>query len=670
MKNKKNLKISKGELSTTESIQPVEDFSSSKTYWNANDTKSSQPRPKGGRPSQSKVKTPWIETRLSKLKEVRALTWALEPNKLATQAATYYLLTNDSNPVRTAQFSGNDNLSGNTISRLLTLNNSSINYNFDSLNFELAMNYMFLNYSATDGQTAGNTIYSQAVVEALAETHSNILTDLLFSKSTGVTNMRGLSDNRVASLVHYQTFCQNLALINTKYNQLMLLTNELTNMGYNAESANTEELFALFKRSTFVARLKAMSKYLMSKYFDFSWQRKFSNITDVPSRKSSSIREPLLTASCFYVMPEAKLTSDGTSYWYDSTTMITQSEMLDVVSGVVTPVPSADIGTLTRMFCHLMDQSTILKWSRAKFYGNSTVSALQYYNAVVTILNAVTAVSDKFVAQATDIEVYLDRAKYANLTQWEKGATFEPIMTSGSVSYNVIIHSILKNSRATPSTATWSPHIQAWVFSTFWDEFSGVPEYDMNTGGSYLTFSVRNVQLGTHGTLGVLSEDDPAAILPKLFSLNGNPVMINRLGEKYEIASATLTPSQVLADPNIARIIPYQDMVTDNYAITLPSVTFTASSDQIATTDSWRFSAAHYILSNLFGIGQIRFPQSSGSGDPVQVTSNFVNPTIISVLDVVMDNNSSEMINFLRANSPLRVYVDRGNSKIGMAGLE
>lgn len=267
---KRNKTISKDELSTTEAIQPVEDFSSKRTYWNANDTKSSSPRPRGSKPVQSRIKTPWIETRLSKLKEVRALTWALEPNKLATQAATYYLITNDSNPVRTAQFSGNDNLSGNTISRLLTLNNSAINYNFDSLNFELAMNYMFLNYSADSGQTAGNTIYSQAVVEALADTHSNILTELLFSKSKGYTNLQGLSDNRVAALVHYQTFCQNLALINTKYNQLMLLTNELTNMGYNAESANTEELYALFKRSTFVARLKAMSKYLMSKYFDFS----------------------------------------------------------------------------------------------------------------------------------------------------------------------------------------------------------------------------------------------------------------------------------------------------------------------------------------------------------------------------------------------------------------
>lgn len=603
--------------------------------------------------------SPWIATRIGDIKYVSSLIYKLTPTQNAIAAPTFYNILSKANSMVTAKFFGEANETGNILGRLLTLNRSTFNDYYDSLSFPLEMRYSFLAYSNTDVGIAINEHYNQAVVEALANTHSTILTELLFSKSTGTSSMPNMSDSRVGALVHYQTMLQNLALIMIKYNQLMSLTDEMIKMGINAESPNTTELIALLKKSSMVAKLKAISKGLISKFFDLEWYNNFSRLTDVPTRKADSIREPLMTTKPYYVIPDATLSDNGVA-WYDSSQFRANATTRELFNGGDNyTYVGQDLAFYTQQLVELFDQQTVLKFCRRlykdtlqtadqkKSFGLVTVTT--YFNNVVAYLSAVQEIFNKFTAAATDIEVFLDRAAQANLMQWQKGTVFTPESIASPVKYNTIVNDVLSAYLTTPNKIVWNSVTQQWTYSVLWDEHTDVPKYDMYQGGAYLTFSVRDVDIAS------MDVNDPAIMIPKLFNVNKNPVCVNRSGNQIELNGVVISPAQLKNDPVLSRIIPFQDLTNrDIFSMRIATVVGDVSSAQ-------DYSTVVHLLTNQFMVGQMTWQSGKKS-----LNSRFIKTSAMSLIDAQMESLGTDMLIYVRTNAPLRVWTEKTRPIFGV----
>lgn len=643
-RNKSNSPVSQ----ESTSLQ-TEEIKSNKTSWKGNKggwngrnngTRGHQPRQFKG--------SPWGEEKFSNLNKITSLNWQLNPDEYAIKAPSYYKIVNGTNKITTANFQGDVNEAGNVLSRLLTLNKSSFNSYFDSVAVPMALNYMFLNYESS-GLTAANITFKQAVEEALANTHSTILTELLFSRSEGTSSILGITDSRVGALIHYQTTLQNIALVLTKYNQTMGLTDEMIKMGFNAESTITSELLSLFKKSAFVARLKSISKYILSKYFDHDWYSQFVPLTDTPSRKCDSVREPVITAMAYYTMPSAKLTASGVS-WYDSSTQVATVKTTDPFTQSSITYTNYSVSDFSKLLVGVLDQNTMLKWARRKFNNSTSVGSPQsYFNYVNDLLSGLAAAVDKFVAQATDIEVFLDRAASAGLTNWKKGSVFNPDLNSKDLYFNTIIHDMLSAYLTSPDKISWNPATQKWSFSVLWNEFFGVPKYDQYTGGSYITFSVRNAILPNG-----FDPADPALLTPKLFNINNSPVACNRSGSEISVRYDIMNANEIINDNQLSRIIPYDDMTDPIFAIRIANLTVTR------VVSARPISTAQYLMQTLAGFGKVTWTE----GKTVKTIAS-LSGSILSVLDGQVDCLGSDMINYLRSNSPLRVWIGK-DKNIGM----
>lgn len=611
-----------------------------------------QSKPQGGTFELS----PWVKTKFSAMREVSALNWPLEPTKKAIEAPTYYPIINGTNKLVSANFVGAPNEAGNTLSRLLTINRSTFNDYYDSISIPLEMKYLFLAYSSADIGKSINQHFSEAVNESLANTHSTILTELLFSRSTGETSMPELIDNRIASLVHYQCMLQNLALILTKYNQLMLLTDELVKMGFKAEAAITTELLALLKKSSMIAQFKSLAKTMLGKYFDYEWYKNFTKLTEVPTRKSNSIREPLITTTPYYALPNAKLISEGVA-WYDSSSFTTGCTITSLFTGGdnYSYLENTDMATYTQALVQLLDQEHVLKFTRQLFNGTlptksnyQTPTVTTYFNNIVKLVRAVQTILNKFTAAATDIEVFLDRAQTAGIMNWKKGIGFALQMESGEVNYNAIINDVLTAYLTSPSKVKWNPTIQKWSYSVLWDEFTGIPKYDQFTGGAYLLFSVRSADIGTTDPL------DPAIMIPKLFSITSNPEIVNRSGKPISLGFVVKTPAQLMIDPVLSRILPYSDMTSDEYSLRIASANGDAS-------NPGRISTLIYLLTSQFQIGQVQWTSGKKS-----LSQTFCKESTLSILDAQIESLGVDLINYVRSNAPLAVWTTKDGPAFGM----
>lgn len=604
--------------------------------------------------------SPWGEEKFSNLNKVSSLNWQLNPDEYAIKAPSYYKVVNGTSKITTAKFLGKTNEAGNVLSRLLTLNRSSFNHYFDSVCIPIALNYMFLNYES-NGLEAANITFEQAVKEALANTQSSVFTELVFFRSEATSSILGMARSHVGALVHYQTTLQNLALILTKYNQTMGLTDEMIKMGFNAESTITSELMSLLKKASFVSRLKSISTYILSKYFDKDWYDQYVPITDTPSRKCDSIREPLITAKAYYTMPSATLTSPAGIKWYDSETHVStittkdpfQPYVFDSKGKDITPTVTYSnfkVSDYAKKIIEVLDQNSILKWARRKFKDSNSVQSPQtYFNYINDLVGGLRAAMNKFVAQANDIETMLDRAASTNLTQWKKGNVFNPDLNSKDVYFNTIIHDLLSAYLTSPDNIKWNPTTQKWSFSVLWNEYFGIPKYDQFTGGSYLTFSVRNALFPAGYDV-----TDPSLLIPKLFKVEGTPVACNRASAELEVSYEVSQSSEIISDKQLSRIIPYDDMTDEIYSMRLAVLTVTRD------TSARPLSAAQYLLQTLAGIGKVKWTEGRNTK-----TSSTIAGSILSILDGQVDCMGTAMNNYLRSNSPLRVWIDKDDS-LGM----
>lgn len=578
----------------------------------------------------------------------KSITIKANPTAEASKSAVPYAVLNSTNPVWEAEYPGADNLAGNTIP-LLTNNGKSALLNlFDCGKVDIVLKYLYAAIDETDQNQALNVQLGKSMSEALSKAYSETYIQLPLFQDTITSSMKNCDpQNRTQAFIWYQTMLQNIASIPAKYNMCVSLEQHLKDSCYNRDESPLEDLYGLLRKNSFRAKINAFSNIIKGEYFDLSWFKQMNTLTMVPSRKTNSMRDPLLVIDACHDIPDIKITTGSSS------TVVLNSDdyEISIPANAGTPWDGQTLAFQDAILglVKLLSPYNILVWARQLTNGIVTTTPTAYFNSIVTMVELLRQALAKFPADVADIRTVLDVANRAGLNRWKPGIYFDVTreMFYQPV-FNKLCNDVFVNYLATPNYIYYDEITLRWKFYTIWDEFLGIPKYDRVNGGSFLTFSTRQFEST------VTPSTDTKYLIPKLFDIpqtGYNKVQfVNRLGVTADVGYTIYTAAQIKASPIYSRL---NALGFSDFAQRVPDVNISTGYSAIPETGS----ALYYLLTRLFSLGNIKVSSTK--------TNETMNGDVVSVVDIELDDVSNSMIAFAQAYAPFKVYTPVTERTIG-----
>jgi len=603
-----------------------------------------------------------------------------DPNSIAERSGVPYNVLARTNKVTDANYAGYDNINGNILTRLQNSNDSQLVNNFDTVSMNIRMNYLYLCYK-TDGNTNHNNLavnkeMLKAFNEALSKGYSTMLTQLPFYVNkieSSLPALTGLSAaeksiyGKFGGIIHYQTVLQNLVAPLAKYIQTMSLEDELQMMSYRREAPLITALYGLLRKKAFVAVMNSIGTNIIGEYFDLNWYKQNNTLINVPSRKSKSMFDPLITATSTTYIPDCKMSiisGETETVYYDSTGNTEGIGGLKAKGIVLNPDTWTFTGTklnpatftleeLVYRLNRLLDQQTILTWARKLNVDSSSVGDITtpsaYYQQIVRIIEMINVIATSFVTAMADIRTFIDKLSESHMVYWQKGVKLSvDRVAPAEVTYNVLLHNMVSAYIGGSANMIYDINTQRWQCYTLWNKYEGIAEFDRRSGGSFLTFGLRNLNLGD------LSGEDiamclPIFLAPELTVGSTKCLATTRKGYLKQITS-TIT-NTIVSNPTLARL----DPMNVGFSIKLPTMDVTDVSDPGARA---RISSTSLmLLQTLAGYGTVKRTATQ--------FETVCDPDNMCFLDVQIEDVSNEMITYCRNYSPFRVQTPDGKRTIG-----
>lgn len=577
----------------------------------------------------------------------KPITVSANPTAEATRSAVPYAIINGTNAVWEADYPGASNMAGNTLPLLNNSNNSKLLNNFDCGKIDLVLKYLYSAIKETDINQSLNVQLGKSMSEALSKAYSETYINMPFFQDTITSSMKNCDpENRTQAFIWYQTMLQNIASVPAKYNLCVSLEQHLKDSCYNRDVAPLDDLYGLLRKNSFRSKINAFSNIITGEYFDISWFKQMNTLTMVPSRKTNSMRDPLLLIDAIHDIPSLTIeTNTGetvlNSSNYNITVPISSGTPFD---GETLSFQDAILGVLK-----LLNPYNILKWARQLSNGIVSTTPTQYFNSIVTMLELIRSTLSRFPSDVADIRTVLDVANRSGLNRWKRGIYFDITreMFYQPV-FNKLCHDVFVNYLASPNTVYYDETTLRWKFYTMWDEFLGIPKFDRVNGGSFLSFSTRQFESG------VTASTDTKYLVPKLFDIPTSGYtdaeFVNRLGVTATIGYTVYSAQQMNDSTVYSRLnaLSYRD-----YDQRIPTANISNGYNNIPETGS----AVNYLLTRLFNFGNIQVS--------VNDVNESLNNEIVSVVDIELDDVSNNMIAFAQAYAPFKVYTPTTERTIG-----
>lgn len=572
------------------------------------------------------------------LNTVRPITIYANPTDQATRSAVPYAIINGTNKVFETEYPGSKNTAGNVIPQLANSNSSKFLDLMDCGKIDLELNYLYAAIKPTDYNQALNVQMGKSMDEALSKAYSELFIELPFFKDTITSDMINCdASNRTQAFIWYQTMLQNIACIPAKYNMLMSLEQHIKDMCYNRNVAPLDDLFGLLKKAAFKAKLTAFSQTITGEYFDMNWFKQVNTLTMVPSRKTNSMRDPLLIIDAIHKIPSILIKAAGdtevlNSTKYDIEIEGTQTKFEYVIKRLV----------------NLLSPYNILKWARQYTEGSgdfASTTPTVYFNTIVETVELLRKALNRFPSDVAEIRTVLDTANRVGMNRWSQGIYFELTRDNTyNPIFNKLCHDVFVNYLAAPDAIKFNETTQRWGFYSLWDEFLGIPKYDRVNGGSFLTFSTRKVT-GSPST-------DTKALIPQLFTIPSDEKanFVNRKGIIVDLTYTTMNSTAIDSSAVYSRL---NALNSSDYSQRIPTANLSSGYSGIPQLGS----AIEYLLARLFGLGNIKISSS--------VTNSTLNSEIICAIDVEMEDITNAMIAYAQAYAPFKVYSPTTTKTVG-----
>jgi len=596
-----------------------------------------------------------------------------DPNSSIIKGSYPYNIINRSNRVIDANYAGYPNIEGNILTRLQNSNTSQLLNYYDVCTMNFRINYLYLCYATSETTKHNNVAVNKEMLkafnEAISKAYSTMTTQLPYYTNkiecptapeiTGLTEEDQDLYGKMMGILHYQAVIQNAVSPLSKYIETMSLEQTVQDMSYRRESPLITALYGLLRKKAFIATLNAIGTSIIGEYFDDNWYRQMNMLSFVPSRKSNAVTDPLLTATCTTVIPRIKMSvPDSETPYYDSNNLKVTGIFINpdtfTFEGTSENPTTIYFEDIVYRLNRMLDVSTILTWARKLNTDATAVGSLTspsaYYQQIIKLVEAINTMLTSFTTSMTDVRTFIDKLSASGMVYWKKGMVIAiDKITAYQPTYNVILHNMISAYIGGSAEMFFDTNTQRWQCATLWNKYTGIAEFDRMSGGSFLTFGLRNLNMGD------LTNTDTAMCLPVIFASElsegySKCVITNRLGLTHTLTSEIT--NNLLTNPILARL----DPLFTGFKVKIPYVDI--SSLNFSGSDKYKCaSALIQFMCNLFGYGKVKYSNSVNYTD--------CDPDFICFLDVQVEDVSNEMITFCRNYSPFRVATPDGKRTIG-----
>lgn len=573
---------------------------------------------------------------------------AVTPNVMNYGSSLYPLLAQQNRIIDT-QYAGTDNITGNVPVEIFNNPKSSFLYAFDVASIRLNINYNYLAIDSDDKNWAYNNEMAKAMSEAIANAFAETFTDLPFFKYHITTGMPGQAAGMtyLAFATFYQTVVQNVMHVINSYNTALALEDTIMQQAWLREVPQVTELYGLLKKTALKSLVQGIANYLPGAAVDTSWVTQMNILTNVPCKRSDSIEDPLISVIPVTKVPDitVKLSDNKTVVFKYSETGSDCSYLIRVNGNAYT------LTDLVMSLCYALSPYAIQAWARMRFEGTTSVTARDYYNDIVDMLEGLMAMLSRFPADMADFDVVLKVLQRVNMNNWHYSVV--PILGTPKYkpTFNKLLYDIVRARAAGGANMIYDENTRRWKFFTTWDAVTDIPDYDMKSGGSFLTFSLRTLP----------TESDTSQyystkwLIPHLFSLDtGAPIrVVNRKGEEFALGYTEYTYQQVLTTTVFRRLMPVPSM--SEASLRVPTIQVPGSGDAAKLKASYALK----LIMRMVGMGRV----TEGGTSHDAVDSSFM-----CLVDEQIEDVSNAMINQARVTAPFRVAVAKDAKAIGFAG--
>lgn len=603
-----------------------------------------------------------------------------DPNAELSHGAFPYTIIGRTSPVLDASYPGYANIAGNSITQIQNDTTTSQLMNvFDVGVICKKINYQYLpivNDVGINLAYAGEMIKS--IEQAVSFGFSTMLTQLQFTQDTyhtdlpipaqyiisgsgGVSRELAKPAGYYAAMIHYQCVLQSLVQPISKYIELRSLEKEIMRMSFRTEAPLVTQLFGLFKKSSFIAEVNTIGTVVINEYFDVNWYKQMTTLQCVPSRKTKGMVDPLLTIVATHAIPRLEI---GTSYDSDGLKTGDSAKLLNPDT-LMFETGALKLEQCIERVTKLMNPAYILRFLRllnrnalptpgSGQEACSTISA--YGEAVKTYLSYIARFAASFSTAMSNCRTFLDKLSQSGLTYWKKGvAFFVDKIVQLEPHYNALLNDVFAATYAGADKVIFDAQTKRWRAWAFWNKYTGIPEFDRVSGGSFLTFGLRDIQANASDG-STVDFNGSAGLIPILF-VPGNSytssLIVTRGGASAAIAAKSLNNAALAADHCLARL----NVMNNNVISIKEPVITTIISD--AGKRAKFCSAAILFLGNTFGFGCTKYNDT--------YPDNVIDPDYVAFIDLEIEDVSNQMIVYARNYAPFRVDTPNADRTMGFS---
>lgn len=452
-----------------------------------------------------------------------------------------------------------------------------------------------------------------------------------------------LTDVLYATLTYYQIVLQAGLNVFNWHNSMRLKMGTMIRRSWNRETPALNALFGLFKKKSFISFMESMALSFEGEYIDTDEMKQLNMLTLIPSARSNALVDPVLELGIKINRPNTfkiiyRVEDQGSIIFDQDTTMTVK------VKTSATESENKNYFDLIDQVLDGMSAETIMEWAR-----NSKTSAsddTNYYNKVKWKIDGINLALTRFKTLMSDVREVLDTMSRTGTNTWEKG--FRPTITKdtdAALFDNLIINDIFKIMASSADTVDFDEHTKRWRTYSLWNMYDGIPEYDAYQGGAFLTLSLKNLDYSN-------DSDNVHCYLPIRFTAtDGYTKADASSGTLYdyrqfraicrdgvEIGFDGLKTVTMYTDTTLARLVPLVSQM--DLQLRVPSVKL----DNVRITTGHK-SCMYKTLTQIFGLCQVPL---------VNNTDISLDPDIIAIYQIELEDITNEAITYARAHAPFR----------------
>lgn len=496
--------------------------------------------------------------------------------------------------------------------------------------------------SSTFTQMAINTF----VIETDLPMGSAKRTNIAAAGQKPIMGYADITDVVYAMSIYYQLFLQNTVSVMNWHNSFRMKQGTMIRNAWNREVPELNGLFGLLNKAAFLNKLNSINLSFEGEYIDKNFMEQMNVLSIMPSRRANAMTEPVLELQVGWNHPTTFGVYLGDSNKQIVTDIFNDTELVfDIsISGNTVTKTIWDVCDMLRDY---LSMEATVKWARQLYAGGVVTTDNDRYNNIVNLFQAIAQAFVIFKPSWADYREALDVVSRPGIINWVKG--FRPSITKdtdGQLFRVLVIDNIFNFLMAGPDTIDYDENTKRWRTYSKWNMYDGVAAYDVKSGGSFLSFSFKN--------LSGIGTPEQIEYLPQLFTYApSGPVVAAVARDGVEVginggSSAVVTISNV---PTLARLAPLASQ--NSLTIRVPTVSYDAS---LSTAHK---SFLYKELTQIFGL--CRLEVSSGTYDYA------LDPDILAIYQIEVTDITNMAITYARVNAPFK-GTNSSDDLIGFGG--